>query len=366
MSKRILVIGQTPPPFGGQALMLQSLLEIKFDNVELFHLDMKFSKDFNHMGSFKLYKFWVLFKTIILAWAYKFYFKIDILYYGPSGPNKLAVYRDILLLFPIRFLFKKTIFHSHAGGTSQVYNSLSSILKILYRVSFFKPDVLIKLTNYSHGDEDLLRPKKCFIVPNGIKDHFHENAFKSNNNSNVNILYVGAMYPERGISELINACHILNEEKINFHLNLMGVFFQSSYKNEIIDLINRFNLQSKISFLGSKTGLKKWRIYNESDILCFPSYVPSESFGLVVVEAMQFRTPVVASNWNGIANIVDNDETGLLCDPKSSISLKDNLKILIEDKDKRIKMGIRGREIFLERYGLDQFELNMQNVFNEI
>lgn len=366
MSKRILVIGQTPPPFGGQALMLQSLLEIKFDNVELFHLDMKFSKDFNHMGSFKLYKFWVLFKTIILAWAYKFYFKIDILYYGPSGPNKLAVYRDILLLFPIRFLFKKTIFHSHAGGTSQVYNSLSSILKILYRVSFFKPDVLIKLTNYSHGDEDLLRPKKCFIVPNGIKDHFHENAFKSINNSNVNILYVGAMYPERGISELINACHILNEEKINFHLNLMGIFFQSSYQNEIIDLINRLNLQSKISFLGSKTGLEKWRIYNKSDILCFPSYVPSESFGLVVVEAMQFRIPVVASNWNGIANIIDNDETGLLCDPKSSFSLKKNLKILIEDKDKRIKMGRKGREIFLERYGLDMFKFNMQNVFNDI
>ena len=42
------------------------------------------------------------------------------------------------------------------------------------------------------------------------------------------------------------------------------------------------------------------------------------------------------------------------------------MKEIIEDKDKRIKMGISGREIFLERYGLDQFELNMQNVFNEI
>ena len=97
MLKKILVLGQIPPPFGGQALMLQTLLDLKFDKFKLYHLDMRFSKDFDHMGSFKLYKFWILFKTIILAWFYKFYYKIDILYYGPSGPNKFAVFRDILL-----------------------------------------------------------------------------------------------------------------------------------------------------------------------------------------------------------------------------------------------------------------------------
>ena len=366
MVKRILVIGQTPPPYGGQALMLQSLLGLKFDDVKLFHLDMKFSKDFNHMGSFKLYKFWVLFKTIILAWVYKFYFKTDILYYGPSGPNKLAVYRDILILFPIRFLFKKTIFHSHAGGISQIYSCLSPILKFFYRISFFNPDGLIKLTNYSHGDEDLLRPEKCFIVPNGIKDHFHDNAFKSNNNSKVNILYVGAMYPERGINELINACHILNEEKINFHLNLMGIFFQSSYKNEIIELIDKFHLKNKVSFLGSKTGLEKWDVYNNSDILCFPSYVPSESFGLVVVEAMQFKIPVVASNWNGIANIIDDNKTGLLFEPKNSENLASKLILLSKDIDLRIEFGELGRQVFLKRYTISEFKLNMQDVFNQI
>jgi len=103
--KRILVIGQTPPPFGGQVMMIQTLLEAKFNNAELFHIRLGFSKDFNQMGRLKFYKFWNLFKTIILAWLYRFWYNIDILYYGPAGPNKLAMYRDMLLLFSIRFLF---------------------------------------------------------------------------------------------------------------------------------------------------------------------------------------------------------------------------------------------------------------------
>ena len=366
MEKRILVIGQTPPPFGGQALMLQSLLNLRFVNVKLIHLNMKFSKDFNHMGSFKLYKFWILAKTIILTWVYKFYYKADILYYGPSGPNKLAVFRDMLILFPTRWLFKKTIFHSHAGGITQVYNGLSPIAKWFFRASFFEPDGLIRLTNFSHGDEHILKPKKCFIVPNGIRDHFKDSVIEGVDRLSVNVLYVGAMYPERGITELITACHLLNRENVNFRMNLMGMFFQSSYKNEIMNLIDKYKLNSKISFLGSKNGLDKWKIYNDSDILCFPSYVPSESFGLVVVEAMQFKIPVVASNWNGIANIVDNNHSGLLCDPQSAVSLKNSLKILIENKEQRIKMGLRGREIFLERYGLQRFKINMQVVFDDI
>ena len=72
---------------------------------------------------------------------------------------------------------------------------------------------------------------------------------------------------------------MLKEENIDFHLNLMGMFFSKSYETDIIKCINKFNLNHRVSFLGTKTGDQKWDIYNNNDILCFPSYVPSESFG---------------------------------------------------------------------------------------
>jgi len=87
---------------------------------------------------------------------------------------------------------------------------------------------------------------------------------------------------------------------------------------------------------------------------------------LVVVEAMQFETPVVATNWNGIANIIDNNINGLLCNPKDYISLASNLKTLITDENLRLSMGAKGRQAFLKRYTIKQFNSNMQQVFNEL
>lgn len=78
--------------------MLQTLLDGEYKNAELFHVRLEFSRDFDDMGSFKLYKFWGLFKAIILTWVYRFYYNANILYYGPAGPNKLGMYRDMLLL----------------------------------------------------------------------------------------------------------------------------------------------------------------------------------------------------------------------------------------------------------------------------
>ena len=38
--KKILVVGQTPPPYGGQAVMIQYLVEHKFEKVKIFRVRM--------------------------------------------------------------------------------------------------------------------------------------------------------------------------------------------------------------------------------------------------------------------------------------------------------------------------------------
>ena len=53
---RILVVGQTPPPFGGQALMIQLLLDGAYEDIELVHVRMSFSKELKSTGKFKFVK----------------------------------------------------------------------------------------------------------------------------------------------------------------------------------------------------------------------------------------------------------------------------------------------------------------------
>ena len=56
MKKKILIVGQTPPPYGGQAMMIKYMLDAEYKDISLYHVRMCFSRDFNDRGKFSLYK----------------------------------------------------------------------------------------------------------------------------------------------------------------------------------------------------------------------------------------------------------------------------------------------------------------------
>ena len=90
------------------------------------------------------------------------------------------------------------------------------------------------------------------------------------------------------------------------------------------------------------------KYYSSSDIFCSPA-TGSESFGIVLLEAMASRKPVVASNILGYRSIIRDREQGLLFDNKDCDSLATALKSIITNPDLGDKMGISGRET-AERY----------------
>ena len=366
--RRILVIGQTPPPFGGQALMIQALLDGEYNNAKLFHVRLDFSKNFDDMGSFKLYKFWGLVKAILQTWFYRFYYNISVVYYGPAGPNRIAMFRDLTLLLSIRFLFSKTILHTHAGGSSKLYNDLGFLMKALYRIAFFKPDALVTLTGYSHGDDFVLMPKKLFIVPNGIKDEYEEYCKEHTQqvNDGINLLYVGAMYEERGILELIESLKIVKDNGINASLKLVGVFVSKEFESNVKSLIDNYKLNDDVVFTGSKINNEKWEVFFNTDIFCFPTYVPSETFGIVLIESMQFKIPIVASRWNGIPFVVNDGVNGFLVEPKNPSDMAYRIIELAQNGELRNRFGRNGRTKFLSEYSIDKFIQNMDKVFGDI
>ena len=365
---RVLVIGQTPPPFGGQALMIQALLDGQYKNAELFHVRLDFSKNFDDMGSFKFYKFWGLFKAILQTWFYRFYHNTSVIYYGPAGPNKIAMIRDMILLARTRFLFRHAILHTHAGGTSKLYKDLNPVVKFFYRIAFFKPTALITLTDYSHGDDIVLKPKKVFVVPNGIKDNFEEysKTHSKYSKEEIELLYVGAMYEERGIVELIESLGIVRNSGVNAKLKLMGVFISQDFELAIKKNIANLELDDYVSFTGSKINDEKWEIFFNTDIFCFPTYVPSETFGIVLIESMQFEIPLVATRWNGIPFVVNDGANGFLVEPRNSGNMAARIIELAKNEELRTKFGQSGRNKFLAEYSIDRFRINMDNVFGSL
>ncbi len=83
-----------------------------------------------------------------------------------------------------------------------------------------------------------------------------------------------------------------------------------------------------MEFIGTVSQADLPRYYASADIFCSPA-TGSESFGIVLLEAMAVGKPVVASDIEGYANIVSHDKQGILFPPKNSEALAAALSLLV-------------------------------------
>ena len=103
------------------------------------------------------------------------------------------------------------------------------------------------------------------------------------------------------------------------------------------------------------------------DLFAFPSH--AESFGVVLIEAMAMRRAVVASNCDGVVDIVVDRSTGLMVPPRQAVPLADALGRLLRDPAMAHRMGDAGRQrvedLFDQRKQIDRLETIYQDVIAE-
>ncbi len=361
--KKILVVGQTPPPFGGQAIMIELMLNGKYQGIEFSHVRMAFSKEMDEIGKVKLFKIFHLF-TVVYQIIYARIIKgIDILYYPPTGPNKVPFYRDAFILVLVRPFFRKTCFHFHASGISELYEKLGSFSRLVFRAAYYNADLGIRLSSASPQDCSLLKAKHESIVPNGIEDHY-SGQLKKIGDKPCTILFVGLLNESKGLLMLIEACNLLNKKGLDFHVKAMGKFESERFESQVKNRVKECGLEERITFLGVLTGNSKYEQFTEADIFCFPTFFEAENFPVVLLEASSFALPIVSSQWRGVPSIVKNEETGFLCPVKDFACVAERLQTLIEQPELRMTLGNNGRAVFLEKFTISKFYQNMEDALS--
>jgi len=140
---------------------------------------------------------------------------------------------------------------------------------------------------------------------------------------------------EKGITEFILAVDLLVKEFRDWKFLVVGsldYLKKSSYQKKFLDKINK---KKNVEFIGYKKDIKKY--YDKATIVCLPSY--REGLSKTLSEASACGIPVVTSNVTGCKDAILNKKTGLLCKPKSYMSLKHKLSILMKSKYLRKKFG---------------------------
>lgn len=356
--KKILVVGQTPPPYGGQALMIKYMLDAEYEDIKLYHVRMAFSKSFNDRGKFSFYKITHLFEIIFLIWKNKIKYNPDILYYPPSSAPKVALLRDVIILGFTRFLFKKTIFHFHASGLSEELPKYNRIVRAIAYHILSKPNVGITSSEYNPKDGEYLKAKRVDIMPLGIPDLNKDKVRVFGNGRPLNILFVGLLNCTKGEGFVLDALHLLSKKQKQAHFYLAGRFQSEEYKQVFFQKVEDYHLKDYVHYMGVVTGEDKKKLFLKCDIMCFPSFFSSESFGMVLLEAMMYQMPIIATRWRGIQSIVDEGKNGFLVDIKNASQIADKLEYFIDHRDQIIMMGNKGRQIFEQKYTVEKYISN--------
>jgi glycosyltransferase involved in cell wall biosynthesis len=242
------------------------------------------------------------------------------------------------------FVSKKDIFHRY------LYNKVTGI----FAVSNYVKKSLIATCPV---EPEKIRILHDFISTNKF-DKIHYNQKEtlkeySIPKGNQVIGMVGRITPGKGHEDFINAGKIIinrGYHKVIFLIIGSASRGEEEYEKLIRLLANQSGISDKIIFIKHSEEIPK--LMNIMDIFVMPSH--EESFGIVLLEAMALELPVIATNNAGAKDIVKDNETGILTEPKNPQKLADKIIELINNSEKRDELGRNGRKRVEENFSSEK------------
>ncbi len=156
------------------------------------------------------------------------------------------------------------------------------------------------------------------------------------------ILTVGRLIQRKGIRYLIQALGQLPAH-LNARLVIVG---QGPERPALEALAQELGLEERVTFAGRLPDPELERLYAACDVFVLPAIVDSsgdtEMLGMVLLEAMRYRKPVVASNVGGIPDIVAHGVNGLLTPQKDPQALAQAIERLLTDRKLSRRLGESG------------------------
>lgn len=361
MKPKILFILNLPPPINGANLVGKYIQSSKFINehFETKYINSSTSTELKSLGKFSFQKILLYLKIFYNVVKHVVGSKYD-LHYLTLTAKGIGFYKDCVTVLILKSLGKNIIFHFHNKGIS-IYDNIW-YNKILYKLVFYETKSIILSELLYYDIQKYVSKSNVYICPNGLPlNELTNNDCNSTSNDVVRLLFLSNMMVEKGVLELLKVCVMLKDSKINFECHFVGAWSDIS-KEYFYQYIDDNKISEQVKAHGKKIGTEKDVFFKSADIFIFPSYYNNEAFPLVIIEAMQASLPVISTFEGGIPDVVKDGESGILV-PQLNVSLLyEKTRLLIENKDLRIKMGKAGRKRYENLFTLEIFEHNMKNI----
>lgn len=203
-------------------------------------------------------------------------------------------------------------------------------------------------------------PSKIEVIPNGVdfKKFKKNKGIKKFKNS---LLFVGRLDKRKGIDFLVKTIPFIKKEIPDIKLFVIG---DGKIRKKLEKFVRNNDIESNIKFLGFIPDLYLPKWYS----ICQLTIVPSifEGFGLTVIESLACGTPVIATNVDGIRDIIKNNKNGILVKYNNKKELTAQVVRLLNNSSLRKEFSIKGLKSIKEKFNWDKIALKTLEIYKNV
>lgn len=213
-------------------------------------------------------------------------------------------------------------------------------------ISDYNRDFLSRVPGFEAGKIAVIR---CGVDPARFPPRAAAAAFAPRP---VNITFVGALLPRKGVDVLLRALALL-KDRADWHLTVLGGGPEAGG----LKALAQAALPSRVTFFGPATMAEVREAMFAADLVVIPSVTDrfnrSEGIPVVSMEAMAAGCPVIASRLSGIPELVEEGVTGYLFTPGDAAELAGKIAQVLDHPEAASEVAARGRARVMETYNID-------------
>lgn len=246
------------------------------------------------------------------------------------------------------------------GRGSDIY--LPAVLtKLTSKTTMKNADSVIALTEDMKQAMQSIYIRDIAVVPNGIelKKYMSKAPVNLIKGSEKRILFVGRLYPVKGVQYLLQAMKIIHEEMPDVKLILVG---DGEEREHLESLTDSLEIKECVEFAGRAPHEEVQDYMNQAEVFVLPSL--SEGFPVTILEAMACGLPIVATRVRGVPDIVEEGINGYLVDTKNPEQIaRALLKIL---GNEQLGKDISKNNIEkVETYSWDKIAVQLERIYQK-
>jgi glycosyltransferase involved in cell wall biosynthesis len=176
--------------------------------------------------------------------------------------------------------------------------------------------------------------------------------------------YVSHLAPYKGQGTFVRAFADLVRQGVECRAAIVGGP-RKSFEWFVDDLkaeVEKLGISDRLAFYGTRLDVAD--MMNAFDI--FVCVSEAEEFNRVLVEAMCFGKPVIASDLRGGSIVLDHEHSGLLVPPKDVPALIAALKRLVTDSAMRLRLGVHGRAHARRRFSVGNVVPRYERIYESV